>query len=49
MATIRRIREGEGEAVAPPWWDEQARATPDGGPLSARGRRSRSSAPAVPG
>jgi ribosomal protein S18 acetylase RimI-like enzyme len=36
MATIRRIREGEAVARL---WDEQARATPDGGPLPARGRR----------
>jgi GNAT superfamily N-acetyltransferase len=38
MVEIRQINEGEGEAVAA-LWDEQARATPDGGPLPARGRR----------
>ena len=38
MVEIRRINEGERETVAA-LWDEQARATPDGGPLPARGRR----------
>jgi GNAT superfamily N-acetyltransferase len=38
MAEIRRIRDGEGEAVAA-LWDESARMTVDGGPLSERGRR----------
>jgi ribosomal protein S18 acetylase RimI-like enzyme len=35
---IRRIREDEGDAVAA-LWDAVARAIPDGGPLTERGRR----------
>jgi GNAT superfamily N-acetyltransferase len=38
MAEIRRIADGEGEAVAV-LWDEQNRTGIDGGPLSERGRR----------
>jgi len=37
-AEIRRIKEGEGDAVAA-LWDEQARTDPDGTPLSAQGLR----------
>ncbi len=38
MAEIRRIIDGEGATVAA-LWDEQARGSTDGGPLSDRGRR----------
>ncbi len=37
MAEIRRIRDGEGEAAAA-LWDEQNRTSADGGPLTERGR-----------
>lgn len=38
MVEIRRTADGDGEAAAA-LWDEQNRTSADGGPLTERGRR----------